>query len=119
MRSFVDITAGQCKMASIVRFSAPALKIFSCVKPTGTLYFCLIALCFSSTLKAQSDSAATDPQVQNLYSDAKAAEARGDLAAAAATSKSLLQTAPRLGPAYQNPNAPYLKPHDDPSPPSI
>src|SRR5260370_25450197 len=112
MRSFVDITAGQCRMASIVRFSAPALKIFSCVKPTGTLYFCLIALCFSSTLKAQSDSAATDPQVQKLYSEAKAAEARGDLAGAAASYESLLQIAPRLGPAYNNLGALYLKQHE-------
>src|SRR6267143_1304708 len=112
MRSFVDITAGRCKMASIVRFSAPALKIFSCVKPTATLYFCLIALCFSSTLKAQSDSAATDPQVQTFYSEAKAAEARGDLAGAAASYESLLQIAPRLGPAYNNLGALYLKQHE-------
>ncbi|HEX4544460.1 MAG TPA: tetratricopeptide repeat protein [Candidatus Acidoferrum sp.] len=47
--------------------------------------------------------------MQKLYDEAKAAEARGDLAGAAAEYESLLQIAPRLGPAYNNLGALYLR----------
>jgi tetratricopeptide (TPR) repeat protein len=47
--------------------------------------------------------------VQDLYGQAKSAEARGDLAAAAASYESLLQIAPHLAPAYNNLGALYLR----------
>src|SRR5882724_9770402 len=112
MRGFVDITTEQCRIAIIVRFSRPALIFFPRVKLTATLFFSLLALCFSPALKAQSEPAATDPQVQKFYGEAKAAEASGDLIHAAASYESLLQIAPRLGPAYNNLGALYLKQHE-------
>jgi len=47
--------------------------------------------------------------VQELYAQAKAAEARGDLAAAAQIYESLLQVSPRLAPAYNNLGSLYLR----------
>lgn len=68
------------------------------------------ALLFSSnSALAQSDAGANDPRVSQLYGDAKAAEARGDFAAAAASYESLLQVAPRLAPAYNNLGSLYLR----------
>jgi tetratricopeptide (TPR) repeat protein len=69
----------------------------------------LVTIVFSSVIHAQSDSAAADQHVQELYAQAKAAEARGDLAAAVASYESLLQISPRLGAAYNNLGALYLK----------
>ena len=63
----------------------------------------------SSVARAQSEPSATDPQVQKIYGEAKAAEARGDLASAAANYESLLQIAPHLGAAYNNLGALYLR----------
>jgi tetratricopeptide (TPR) repeat protein len=67
------------------------------------------ALWFSPSLKGQSEPSATDPQVQKIYGEAKAAEARGDLADATASYESLLQLAPHLGPAYNNLGALYVR----------
>jgi tetratricopeptide (TPR) repeat protein len=47
--------------------------------------------------------------VQKIYGEAKAAEARGDLAGATASYESLLQIAPSLGPAYNNLGSLYLR----------
>lgn len=47
--------------------------------------------------------------MSKLYGDAKAAEARGDFAGAAASYESLLQVAPRLAPAYNNLGSLYLR----------
>jgi tetratricopeptide (TPR) repeat protein len=58
---------------------------------------------------AQSDTGMNDPRVSKLYGEAKTAEARGDLAAAAADYESLLQIAPRLAPAYNNLGSLYLR----------
>jgi tetratricopeptide (TPR) repeat protein len=63
----------------------------------------------SSVARAQAEPSATDPQVQKIYSEAKAAEARGDLASAAASYESLLKIAPHLGAAYNNLGALYLR----------
>jgi len=75
---------------------------------------CLLLLGFAlwfSTKRAlaQSDGGATDPRVSKLYGEAKAAEARGDFAAAASSYESLLQIAPRLAPAYNNLGSLYLR----------
>jgi tetratricopeptide (TPR) repeat protein len=69
----------------------------------------IAALSFSAALYAQSEPAATDPQVQKLYGEAKAAEGRGDLAGAVSNYEALLQIAPRLGAAYNNLGALYLR----------
>jgi tetratricopeptide (TPR) repeat protein len=69
----------------------------------------LLTLCVSTALHAQSEPAADDPRVQKLYSEAKSAEARGDLASAALDYESLLQIAPHLGPAYNNLGSVYLR----------
>jgi tetratricopeptide (TPR) repeat protein len=69
----------------------------------------LAALGFSPVARPQSEPSANDPKVQDLYGQAKSAEARGDLAAAAASYESLLQISPHLAPAYNNLGALYLK----------
>ncbi|MBV9301094.1 MAG: tetratricopeptide repeat protein [Acidobacteriaceae bacterium] len=63
-----------------------------------------LVICFAGISQS-----ASDLQLQNLYSDAKAAEARGDLAGAAASYQAALKIAPRLGPAYNNLGAIYFK----------
>lgn len=63
----------------------------------------------SAILAAQSERAADDPQVQKIYGEAQAAEARGDLSGAAARYESLLQFAPHLAPAYNNLGSLYLR----------
>jgi tetratricopeptide (TPR) repeat protein len=50
--------------------------------------------------------------VQELYSQAKAAQAQGDLATAIAKYEQILRIAPRLGPAYNNLGALYFRQHD-------
>jgi tetratricopeptide (TPR) repeat protein len=61
---------------------------------------------------AQSKSAELDPRVEQLYSEAKAAEAQGDLDRAIAKYDSILQIAPSLAPAYNNLGALYLRRRD-------
>src|SRR6267378_1673303 len=68
-----------------------------------------LTVVLSSAIRAQSNSAAAGQQVQELYAQAKAAEARGDLAAAALTYESLLQVSPRLAPAYNNLGSLYVR----------
>jgi tetratricopeptide (TPR) repeat protein len=69
----------------------------------------LIPFCLAEIVRAQSSALPNDSAVQGLYTEAKAAEARGDLPAAAAKYESLLQIAPRLAPAYNNLGALYLR----------
>src|SRR5260370_35668235 len=64
---------------------------------------------FSSAIHAQSSSTTADQRVQELYVQAKTAEARGDLAAAAQIYESLLQISPRLAPAYNSLGSLYLR----------
>jgi len=68
-----------------------------------------LTVVLSSAIRAQSNSAASDQHVQELYAQAKAAESRGDLAAAALTYESLLQVSPRLTPAYNNLGSLYVR----------
>lgn len=81
----------------------------SCVGLRAALLLWMMCLLFSPILKAHSQDAANDARVQKFYSDAKAAEARGDFAAAAISYESLLQIAPRLAPAYNNLGSLYLR----------
>jgi len=72
----------------------------------------LFSLALSSLILAQSNPDSNDTRLQEFYAQAKAAEARGDLAAAAQIYESLLQVSPRLAPAYNNLGALYLKRHE-------
>jgi tetratricopeptide (TPR) repeat protein len=76
-----------------------------------TCFFLLFSLLLFpfETLRAQSNPPSADERVQNLYAEAKAAEAGGDLAGAIAKYESILQIAPRLGAAYNNLGSLYLK----------
>src|SRR3984893_7096293 len=69
----------------------------------------LLSLGFSPATKAQLNSSSSDARVQELYAQAKSAEARDDIAAAAASYESLLHIAPRMAPAYNNLGALYLR----------
>jgi tetratricopeptide (TPR) repeat protein len=64
-------------------------------------------LLFTVGLLAQ--AAGDDAQVEQLSEQAKAAEARGDLAGAVEKYQSILKIDPRLGPAYNNLGALYVK----------
>ena len=80
------------------------------VSPVLCLFFLgLICLSLTTRVVAQSGAAENDPRVSRLYNEAAAAEARGDLARAAASYESLLQIAPRLAPAYNNLGSLYVR----------
>ena len=68
-----------------------------------------LLLSLSKSAFSQSGATVNDPRVSKLYTDAKAAEARGDVAGAAASYESLLQVAPGLAPAYNNLGSLYLR----------
>ena len=71
-----------------------------------------ICLSLATGVVAQSgaaEAAENDPRVSKLYHEAAEAEARGDLAGAAASYESLLQIAPRLAPAYNNLGSLYIR----------
>jgi tetratricopeptide (TPR) repeat protein len=95
-----------------VRVATIAFFRFFWVKWLPALLFLSVLLCASLAVLAQSEPSATDPEVQRIYGEAKAAEARGDLAAAAASYESLLQIAPHLGAAYNNLGALYVRQKD-------
>jgi len=69
----------------------------------------LLVFGLARNIQAQNSPAAVDSQVQQLYAEAKSAQARGDLAGAAGRYEKLLQVAPNLGPAYNNLGALYLQ----------
>ena len=59
--------------------------------------------------QTQKSSGADDAQVQELYAQAKSAQAQGDLAGAAAKYEELLRVAPNLAAAYNNLGALYVQ----------
>ena len=63
---------------------------------------------------AQTGTGEDNPRVQELYGQAKAAQARGDVAAAIAKYEEIVRIAPRLGPAYNNLGALYFRQRDYP-----
>jgi len=77
------------------------------------LCFAFLIILASPRIRAQSKSASTsseaDPRVQELYAEAKAAEASGNAPEAIAKYESILQIAPDLAPAYNNLGALYLR----------
>jgi tetratricopeptide (TPR) repeat protein len=58
---------------------------------------------------AQTRSSTTDQRVEELRADITAAQARGDLASAVRGYEEILRIAPRLGPAYNNLGALYVR----------
>jgi tetratricopeptide (TPR) repeat protein len=81
-------------------------------RPAGILsllVLSLLRLASSPATFAQAAQDVNDQRVQGLYTEAKAAESRDDLASAVADYESLLQIAPRLAPAYNNLGALYLR----------
>jgi tetratricopeptide (TPR) repeat protein len=113
----IDTDARERKITNtmLCRF-VPALNF----TPSDRRFFAAIIIFFVSVFSplravmAQSGSGGDDPRVQKLYGEAKQAEARGDIAGAVAKYESILQIAPRLGPAYNNLGALYLRMHDYP-----
>jgi tetratricopeptide (TPR) repeat protein len=103
------LVIGGCKIAPIVGFRSFFTTAISRRSITAALLISLTTVWFSSLLNAQSEPTGDDARVQKLYGEAKAAEARGDLAAAAANYESLLLIAPRLAPAYNNLGSLYLR----------
>jgi len=73
------------------------------------LLLSFVALLPAAAIRAQTNSDATDPRTLQLYSEAKEAEARGDVPGAVEKYEAILQIAPRLGPAYNNLGALYLR----------
>ena len=71
--------------------------------------FLLLAITFRAATQAQKSSSVNDPQVQELYAEAKSAQAQGDLSGASAKYEKLLQIAPNLGAAYNNLGALYVQ----------
>jgi tetratricopeptide (TPR) repeat protein len=80
----------------------------------GSSILRLLLLLFTpfAALQAQTVTDSNDSQVAELYAQAKAAEARGDLVGAVASYESLLRIAPRLPAAYNNLGALYLRQRD-------
>jgi tetratricopeptide (TPR) repeat protein len=74
------------------------------------LFFSIVGASRFCAIQAQ--ERAEDSRVQQLYGEAKAAEASGDLATAVAKYDSLLSVAPRLATAYNNLGALYLRMHE-------
>jgi tetratricopeptide (TPR) repeat protein len=72
----------------------------------------LLVFGLATNIHAQNSSGADDSQVQQLYAEAKSAQAQGDLARAAAKYEKLLQVAPSLGAAYNNLGALYVQQHE-------
>jgi len=70
----------------------------------------LLLLLISVTCpSARAQKSGDDAETQKLYSEAKAAEAKGDLVTAVAKYEALIAAAPRLAPAYNNLGALYLR----------
>jgi tetratricopeptide (TPR) repeat protein len=78
-------------------------------KAASVLQLLLLSIAPLAALHAQTAADSNDSRVQELYAQAKAAEASGDLTGAAASYESLLKIAPRLPAAYNNLGALYLR----------
>jgi tetratricopeptide (TPR) repeat protein len=75
------------------------------------LLLCLLALAVSPALASQGDDEVT-PEVQELYAQAKAAQKRGDNAAAIEKYRAMIKLAPHLAAAYNNLGMLYFDGHD-------
>ena len=71
----------------------------------------LLVIFAATTLRGQGDDEVT-PEVQQLYAQAKAAQQRGDDAAAIEKYRAILKAAPHLAAAYNNLGMLYFNEHD-------
>jgi tetratricopeptide (TPR) repeat protein len=78
-------------------------------RATSVLQLLLLGIAPFAAIQAQTAADSNGSRVQELYSQAKSAEASGDLTGAAASYQSLLKIAPRLPAAYNNLGALYLR----------
>lgn len=62
----------------------------------------VLLCCAGAVSRAQTAGSSPSPEVQKLYSEARAAQARGDAADAIQGYKAILKMAPHLAPAYNN-----------------
>jgi tetratricopeptide (TPR) repeat protein len=76
--------------------------------------FILVLAAMTRNSRAQSSSSELDPRVEQLYSEARAAEARGDLGQAITNYQSILKIAPSLATAYNNLGALYVRQREYP-----
>lgn len=63
---------------------------------------------------AQDSASTVSPEVEQLYSEAKAAQSEGDIPAAIQKYEAMLKIAPRLAPVYNNLGLLYYNQHDYP-----
>lgn len=93
-----------------MRSEIPARQQLTAItKISFRLFVISLALWAANAARGQQDPGANDERVQQLYTEAKAAEARGDFDSAVARYQSILQLEPRLGAAYNNLGALYVK----------
>jgi len=109
-----DRNSGQCKILCMLSIFQRIASGFKLRAPRAGSILPLLLLCIApfATLHAQTAVDSNDSRVQELYSQAKAAEASGDLTGAAASYESLLKIAPRLPAAYNNLGSLYLRERD-------
>ncbi len=69
-------------------------------------------LCFILLFCVHFANAQGDTHVQELYGEAKAAQARNDIPTAIGKYEEILRVAPKLGPAYNNLGALYFRQHE-------
>lgn len=105
---FAQVSA-RCKLVCVLGLSQIRISICASRPARIVSALVLVWLASSSATPAQGSQDANDQRVQELYTDAKAAESRGDLARAVANYEALLRIAPRLAPAYNNLGALYLR----------
>jgi tetratricopeptide (TPR) repeat protein len=91
-------------------WSGPRVNTADSVATLPPVLALVMALLFlAGPIVGQTSLAKDDATVQQLYAEAKAAEAQGNLSNAVAKYEALLQIAPRLAPAYNNLGALYLR----------
>lgn len=79
------------------------------LRPACTLLSIYLLLCLTSSCLPAQAPAKADERAEQLYLAAKEAEARGDVADAAAKYQAILESSPQLGAAYNNLGALYLR----------
>jgi tetratricopeptide (TPR) repeat protein len=92
---------------AIVR--ARSVLFGACLSLAGSLCTCTLA----PACRAQSNDEVT-PEVQQLYSEARAAQQHGDSTTAIAKYKAMIKAAPHLAAAYNNLGMLYFNEHDYP-----
>ncbi len=80
------------------------MRIVQCVLMT--------VLCGTGAARAQNGAGENDSRIEDLYGEAKQAQARGDVAGAIAKYEEILRIAPKLGAAYNNLGALYFRQRD-------